>query len=319
MKKNFAMLGASGFVAPRHMKAISSLGHTLKAACDPYDGVGILDRYFPECRFFTEVERFDRYLERCRRQGNNEQINYLSICSPNYLHDAHCRLAMRSGAAAICEKPLVISPWNLDQLCALEEEHEQRIYTVLQLRLHESVKALKEKLTIQQAKHPHQRTQIELTYITRRGQWYHQSWKGNSNKSGTLAMNIGIHFFDMLLWLFGDIKSQRVHLREDNKVGGVLALANADVRWLLSIDANDLPAESIAKGNHAYRALKMGDESFDFSTGFDDLHTKVYADILAGGGYGIKDARPAIELVHQIRHLELSSLDEEAHPLIASH
>ena len=319
MKRNFAMLGASGFVAPRHMKAINSLGHTLKAACDPYDGVGILDRYFPDCRFFTEVERFDRYLERCRRLGTGEQIDYLSICSPNYLHDAHCRLAIRSGAAAICEKPLVISPWNLDQLCALEEEHGQRIYTVLQLRLHESVKALKEKLTIQQAQQPHQRTQIELTYITRRGQWYHQSWKGNSNKSGTLAMNIGIHFFDMLLWLFGDIQSQRVHLREDNKVGGVLALANADVRWLLSIDANDLPAESVAQGNHAYRALKMGDESFDFSTGFDDLHTKVYADILAGGGYGIEDARPAIELVHQIRHLELTSIDEEAHPLIANH
>lgn len=316
MKKNFGMLGASGFVAPRHMKAIHQLGHTLKAACDPYDGVGILDRYFPNCRFFTEVERFDRYLERCRRNGPQEQIDYLSICSPNYLHDAHCRLAIRSGAAAICEKPLVISPWNLDQLTALEQEHQQKIYTVLQLRLHESVKALKEELTLQQRLNPNQRTQIELTYVTRRGQWYHQSWKGNSNKSGTLAMNIGIHFFDMLLWLFGSPTEQRVHVRESTRVGGVLTLANADVRWLLSIDANDLPESSVAQGHHAYRALRMGSQEFDFSTGFDDLHTKVYADILNGGGYGIEDARPAIEVVHQIRHQKLSKIDEEAHPLL---
>ena len=316
MTINFGMLGASGFVAPRHMKAIHSLGHNLSAACDPYDGVGILDRYFPNCKFFTEVERFDRFLERSRRQGPNEQIDYLSICSPNYLHDAHCRLALRSGASAICEKPLVISPWNLDQLSALEQEHQKRVYTVLQLRLHESVKTLKAELSKQQSLSSHQRTQIELTYITRRGQWYHQSWKGNSNKSGTLAMNIGIHFFDMLLWLFGTPKSQRVHIREDTKVGGVLELENADVRWLLSIDANDLPAKSVEQGNHAYRALQMGETSFDFSTGFDDLHTKVYADILNGGGYGLEDARPAIELVHKIRHQELSPLDEEAHPLL---
>ena len=318
MNKNFAMLGASGFVAPRHMKAIHTLGHTLKAACDPYDGVGILDRYFPQCRFFTEVERFDRYLERCRRQGEADTIDYLSICSPNYLHDAHCRLAIRSGAAAICEKPLVISPWNLDQLSALEEEHNQKIYTVLQLRLHESVRALKEQLAQQQRETPNERTQIELTYITRRGQWYHQSWKGSPNKSGTLAMNIGIHFFDMLLWMFGQVRSQRVHIREDNKVGGVLELENADVRWLLSIDANDLPSQSVEQGNHAYRALHMGERSFDFSTGFDDLHTKVYDDILQGGGYGIEDARPAVELVHQIRHKVLSPIDEEAHPMLLS-
>jgi UDP-N-acetyl-2-amino-2-deoxyglucuronate dehydrogenase len=316
MNKNFGMLGASGFVAPRHMKAIHSLGHRLTAACDPYDGVGILDRYFPDCRFFTEVERFDRFLERSRRQGPSEQIDYLSICSPNYLHDAHCRLAIRSGATAICEKPLVISPWNLDQLSSLEQEHHQKIYTVLQLRLHESVRGLKAKLAEQRRQNPNERTQIELTYITRRGQWYHQSWKGNSNKSGTLAMNIGIHFFDMLLWLFGQPTSQRVHTRENNKVGGVLTLANADVRWLLSIDAEDLPRDSVEQGRHAYRALQMGDSSFDFSTGFDDLHTKVYADILDGGGYGIEDARPAVELVHQIRHQALSPLDEEAHPLL---
>lgn len=316
MTINFGMLGASGFVAPRHMKAIHSLGHNLSAACDPYDGVGILDRYFPHCKFFTEVERFDRFLERSRREGPDKQIDYLSICSPNYLHDAHCRLALRSGATAICEKPLVISPWNLDQLSLLEQEYQKRIYTVLQLRLHESVKTLKAEMSKQQSLNPQQRTQIELTYITRRGQWYHQSWKGNSNKSGTLAMNIGIHFFDMLLWLFGSPKSQRVHIRENTKVGGVLALENADVRWLLSIDSNDLPAKSVEQGNHAFRALQMGETFFDFSTGFDDLHTKVYDDILQGGGNGLEEARPAIELVHKIRHQELSPLDEEAHPLL---
>ena len=315
MKKNFGMLGASGFVAPRHMKAIHTLGHELKAACDPYDGVGVLDRYFPDCRFFTEVERFDRYLERCRRHGPEEKIDYLSICSPNYLHDAHCRLAIRSGASAICEKPLVISPWNLDQLSTLEQETQQRIYTVLQLRLHESVQALKNQLSAQQTSNQ-QRTQIELTYITRRGHWYHHSWKGDSNKSGSLAMNIGIHFFDMLLWLFGDVHEQRVHLRDAKRTGGVMRLEHADVRWLLSIDAHDLPESSVAQGHHAYRALKMGDHQFDFSTGFDDLHTKVYRDILSGGGYGVEDARPAVELVHEIRNLELSAIDEEAHPLL---
>lgn len=316
MRKNFGILGASGFVAPRHMKAIHTLGHDLKAACDPYDGVGVLDRYFPQCRFFTEVERFDRYLERCRRRGPDEKIDYLSICSPNYLHDAHCRLALRSEAAAICEKPLVISPWNLDQLSTLEQESGQRIYTVLQLRLHDAVRALKEELSAQ-ASSGGERTQIELTYITRRGPWYHQSWKGDPNKSGTLAMNIGIHFFDMLLWLFGSMTEQRVHLREETRVGGVMTLERADVRWFLSIDARDLPESSVQQGNHAYRALRMGERSFDFSTGFDDLHTRVYRDILAGGGYGVEDARPAVELVHQIRHLELSGLDEGAHPLIS--
>jgi len=315
MLKKFGMLGASGFVAPRHMKAIHTLGHQLKAACDPYDGVGVLDRYFPNCRFFTEVERFDRYLERCRRNSSDEHIEYLSICSPNYLHDAHCRLAIRSGATAICEKPLVISPWNLDQLSTLESESGQRIFTVLQLRLHESVKALKQQLEAEQNSGG-ERTQIELTYVTRRGPWYHQSWKGDPNKSGTLAMNIGIHFFDMLLWLFGSMHEQRVHLREPKRIAGTMELEHADVRWLLSIDSNDLPARSVALGHHAYRALKMGNHSFDFSTGFDDLHTKVYRDILNGGGYGVEDARPAVELVHQIRHIELSPIDEEAHPLL---
>ena len=314
MNLNFAMLGAAGFVAPRHMKAIHSCGGELIAACDPYDGVGILDRYFPGCRFFTEVERFDRHLEKLRRLTPSEQIQYLSVCSPNYLHDAHCRLALRAGAHAICEKPLVISPWNLDQLQQLEEEHDRRIYTVLQLRLHTAVRALKERLSA-----VGERREVVLSYITRRGQWYHHSWKGDPEKSGTLAMNIGIHFFDMLLWLFGSAQEEVVYERADGRISGCLELERARVRWYLSIDANDLPEESRAAGHHAFRALNLGEgEDFDFSSGFDDLHSAVYRDIVAGGGYGVEDARPAIELVHRLRSLPLSPIDERAHPLCRS-
>jgi UDP-N-acetyl-2-amino-2-deoxyglucuronate dehydrogenase len=314
IKKNFGILGAAGFVAPRHLHAIHTLGHNLKAACDPYDGVGILDRYFPGCRFFTEVERFDRYLERCRRAAPEDQIHYLSVCSPNYLHDAHCRLALRAGADAICEKPLVISPWNLDQLQALEREHDKRVYTVLQLRLHSEVQALKAKID---ALPPGaDKVKIDLSYITRRGPWYHQSWKGDPNKSGTLALNIGVHFFDMLLWIFGKASEQAVFVREHDRIAGYMSLEKAEVRWFLSIRYEDLPQESINKGQHAFRALEIGDDAFDFSSGFDDLHTKVYADLVSGGGFGIEEARSAIEAVHQMRNLPLSPLDERAHPLL---
>ena len=306
----FALLGAAGYVAPRHMKAIHDTGNTLLAACDPYDGVGILDRYFPDCRFFTEVERFDRHLEKLRRAG--DPVEYVGICSPNYLHDAHCRLAMRVGANAICEKPLVISPWNLDQLLQIEQEHGRRIYTVLQLRLHEAVKRLKAKLGDGDG----ERVDVELTYVTRRGPWYHQSWKGSPEKSGTLAMNIGIHFFDLLLWLFGSVQESSVHVCEAQRLAGVLELENARVRWFLSVDVNDLPDGWLASGKHAYRALVMGDDAFDFSTGFDNLHTRVYEDMIAGNGFGIEDARASIELVHQIRVAELSSADERAHPIV---
>lgn len=310
----FAMLGAAGFVAPRHMKAISDSGGTLVAACDPYDGVGVLDRHFPDCRFFTEFERFDRHLEKLRRR--DEGIDYVSVCSPNYLHDAHCRLALRLGAHAICEKPLVTSPWNLDQLLQLEQDHGRRVYTVLQLRLHAAVQALKAEL----ARGHRERLDVTLTYVTRRGPWYHQSWKGDPAKSGTLAMNIGIHFFDLLLWLFGPIgageEAIAVHHRSEAKAAGVLELPGARVRWFLSIDANDLPPGLLAKGQHAFRALDLGAEGppFDFSTGFDDLHTKVYADILGGGGYGVEDARPSIELVHRIRQAPVVAGGGGAHP-----
>ena len=310
-KHQFALIGAAGFVAPRHMKAMHALGQNMIAACDQHDNVGILDRYFPDCRFFTEIERFERYIE--KKKYTQERIEYVSVCTPNYLHDSHCRLALRAGANAICEKPLVISPWNLDQLALVEKETGHKIYNILQLRLHESVKALKAKVATMD---PSERITFDLSYITRRGAWYHQSWKGDPSKSGTLAMNIGVHFFDMLLWLFGDIQSSKVYLRDEQRIGGHLTLKNADVRWFLSIAQDDLPAESVAKGNHAFRSLKMNGETFDFSNGFDDLHQAVYEDILTGGGFGLDDARAAIELVYNLRNLPISSVDEHTHPIV---
>ncbi len=297
--KRFALLGAAGYVAQRHLKAISEVDGTLIAACDPHDSVGILDRYFPDCRYFPEIERFDRFLEKQRRQG--EGIDFLSVATPNYLHDAHCRLGLRLGASVICEKPLVISPWNLDQLAQIESECPGRINTVLQLRVHKAVQALKAELT---AHPPQGRVDVDLAYITRRGPWYHQSWKGNDEKSGSLAMNIGVHFFDLLLWLFGPLESLAVQVRTPDHLQGTLQLARANVRWKLSIRAQDLPPE--AQGRPAWRQLTLNGQPFDFSTGFEDLHTVVYRDIIEGRGFGIEDARPAIELVHQIRNAPLS-------------
>ena len=311
--RRFAMLGAAGFVAPRHMKAIHETGNVLVAACDPYDGVGVIDRYFPECRFFTEVERFDRHLEKLRRRSPDEAIEFVSVCTPNYLHDAHCRLALRLGADAICEKPLVISPWNLDQLAEIEAESGRRIYNVLQLRLHDNVRRLKQQLD---AETHRSKVDIELTYVTRRGPWYHQSWKGNPERSGTLAMNIGIHFFDMLMWLFGRVEHNEVHLRQETRLAGYMELEWARVKWFLSIEVDDLPPGQLAAGKHAYRALTFDGQDFDFSSGFDDLHTKVYQDILAGGGYGIADARPSIDVVYDVRSRPLSSIGPLAHPRV---
>lgn len=301
--KRFAMLGAAGFVAPRHLKAIHQTGNSLVAACDPYDGAGVLDRFFPDCRFFTEVERFDRHLEKLRRRDDGQAVDYLSICSPNYLHDAHCRLALRVHADAICEKPLVISPWNLDQLEQIEEEYGGRVYTVLQLRLHSEAQRLRSKLSQRTSDEP---LECDLVYTTRRGPWYHQSWKGREESSGGLAMNIGIHFFDLLLWLFGPVKRTEVYERSADRLKGRLELAGANVNWSLSIDVNDLPEGHLDKGLHAYRALTIGEDAFDFSSGFDDLHTKVYEDIVSGGGFRIQDARPSIELVHRIRTCALT-------------
>lgn len=313
MSKNFALTGASGYVAPRHLKAIRDSGNTLVAAVDPHDSVGILDSYFREVRFFTEFERFDRHVEKLRRQNNDRRVHYVSICSPNYLHDAHCRFALRVGADAICEKPLVLNPWNIDALKELEEESGHRIYTILQLRVHPSMVELRRKLREQLS---HTRKDVRLTYITSRGLWYLVSWKGQVERSGGLATNIGIHFFDILMWLFGEVKHSEVHYASSTKTGGFIELNNARVQWYLSIDADDLPPDVKEKGQATYRSITMDGEEMEFSGGFTDLHTVVYKETLAGNGFGLEDARPSIELVHGIRNADLTGIKEHSHPHI---
>lgn len=303
--RRFALLGAAGYVAPRHMEAIKATGNDLLTACDTHDGVGVLDRYFPQCRFFTEVERFDRHLEKLRRRDT--PVEFVSICTPNYLHDAHCRLALRVRADAICEKPLVINPWNLDQLAQLEEEHERRIYTILQLRLHPELLRLKKELSGVTGRLP-----VDLTYVTHRGPWYQRSWKGDPKRSGTLAMNIGVHFFDALPWIFGPVAGYRVDRREENILSGRLFLERADVTWLLSTSLENVPDERRTAGHRVYRALQMGDQVFDFSTGFEDLHTRSYEEIIAGNGFGVDDARTSIDLVYRLRTCALA----KDHPFV---
>ncbi len=297
----FALLGAAGYVAPRHMKAIKDTGNQLVVACDPHDGVGVLDRYFPDCKFFTEVERFDRHLEKLRRKSAADAVRYVSVCSPNYLHDAHCRLALRLRADAVCEKPLVISPWNLDQLAQIEEEYQRRIYNILQLRLHPEVKRLRAATAAVETI-----TDVDLAYVTYRGPWYHRSWKGDERRSGGLVMNIGVHFFDMLIWLFGPVEAYDVTERSPDRVEGTLRLKRARVKWLLSTRMDDVPAEALADGRRVHRSLIVGDDRFDFSKGFEDLHTRVYEEIIAGRGFGIEDARAPIELVHRLRTCDVS-------------
>lgn len=296
--KHFAITGVAGFVAPRHLQAIHETNNELVAACDPHDAVGLLDRYGYDTAYFREFERFDRYLEKLRRNKDPRAIDYLSICSPNYLHDAHIRLALRLRADAICEKPLVLNPWNCDALEELEREYGKKIYTILQLRLHPSVVALREQLRrTERAGRP----QVELAYITARGPWYRYSWKGNLEQSGGLATNIGIHFFDLLLWLFGPAKGAEVELSEPAKVRGRLELERADVRWNLSIDVADLPAACREQGRTTYRSIRVDGQELEFSSGFADLHSESYRQILAGRGFGIAEARPSIELAHRIR------------------
>ena len=311
---NFGLIGAAGYIAPKHLKAIHDTGNTLVAAVDPHDCVGGLDSFFPQARFFTEIERFDRFLEKCRRGHEDDRIDYVSICSPNYLHDAHVRLALRVKAHAICEKPLVISPWNLDALEELEAEHGRRVYTVLQLRLLPSLLDLKEKIALQA---PRERADVCLTYVTRRGRWYDASWKGNHEKSGGVALNIGIHFFDLLHWLFGDVENSKVHLNGPRKMAGLLHLERAKVRWFLSTDLDDLPEDIVQNGGHAYRSMTYDGQEIEFSCGFTDLHTHVYEDILAGRGMGIGDARPAIELAHTINKSDAELSLADAHPLVS--
>jgi UDP-N-acetyl-2-amino-2-deoxyglucuronate dehydrogenase len=310
--KNFALIGAAGYIAPRHLQAIKDTGNVLIAALDRSDSVGILDRFFPESAFFTEFERFDRHVEKLKRQGEQDRVHFVSIASPNYLHDAHIRFALRVGADAVCEKPLVLNPWNADALQELEKETGRRVYNVLQLRLHPAIIALKEKIAKNKSARKYE---IDLTYITSRGRWYDVSWKGNSEKSGGVATNIGIHFFDMLLWIFGKLQKQVVHVADSRKMSGLFELDKARVRWFLSLDHADLPKDVHAAGKGTYRSLTLNDESYEFSEGFANLHTDVYRQVLTGNGFGIKDAMPAIELCHEIRIAKPVGLKGDHHPL----
>ncbi|MDX9932910.1 MAG: Gfo/Idh/MocA family oxidoreductase, partial [Bacteroidales bacterium] len=293
---NFALIGAAGYIAPRHMKAIRDTGNRLTALLDPYDGIGVIDSYFPDADYFSESERFDRHLDKMRRAGESK-IDYVSICSPNYLHDAHIRMAMRNQADVICEKPLVLNPWNIDALAEIENETGKRINNILQLRLHESIRHLKEETE----KRSNEFFDVDLTYITSRGHWYQHSWKGDESKSGGVATNIGIHFFDMLTWIFGSVEQSIVHMHSDQKAAGFFRLKNANVRWFLSIDENDLP-EEIKGQKRTFRSIRVNGSEFEFSEGFTELHTDSYKQILAGNGFGLEDARCSIEMVYNIRN-----------------
>lgn len=314
MSKNFALIGAAGYIAPRHMQAIKETGNQLVAAMDPSDSVGVLDRYFNDVDFFTEFERFDRHVEKLRRKDQGKEIHYVSICSPNYLHDAHMRFALRSGADAICEKPLVMNPWNLDALEEIERESGKRIYNILQLRVHQTIIDLKKKFEQSTFK---TKANIDLSYITSRGKWYFYSWKGNMEKSGGVATNIGIHFFDMLMWIFGKPQQTELHVNEPKKMAGFIELENANVRWFLSVDKNDLPQQAVTEGKPTFRSITVDGEEIEFSGGFTDLHTVVYQNILNGNGFGLQDARPSIELVHDIRFSEIrSGRSDRFHPFV---
>jgi UDP-N-acetyl-2-amino-2-deoxyglucuronate dehydrogenase len=309
---NFALTGVAGFVAPRHLKAIRDTGHRLVAAVDPHDAVGVLDKYAFDARFFTEIERFDRHLEKLRRGRAADRVDYVSVCSPNYLHDAHIRLALRVGAHVICEKPLVINPWNLDALQELERETGRHVNTVLQLRLHPQLIALRERLASTSSSDVHD---VCLTYITARGRWYDVSWKGSDERSGGLVTNIGIHFFDLLLWLFGAVGDCEVHLRDPHRMSGYLQLARARVRWFLSSDIADLPFAAEPGAKTTFRSITVDDKEIEFSEGFTDLHTRVYEETLAGRGFSIDDSRPSIELSHRIRHAAPAPVAAHVHPM----
>jgi UDP-N-acetyl-2-amino-2-deoxyglucuronate dehydrogenase len=313
MPVNFAIIGVAGYVAPRHLKAIQDTGNRLVAAIDPNDSVGLLDHYSFDVRFFTEIERFDRHLEKLRRGPEEERVQYVSICSPNYLHDSHCRLALRVHSNAICEKPLVINPWNLDALQEIEHEYDGKINTVLQLRLHPALLELRKTLNSGIANHKHN---VVLTYVTARGAWYHTSWKGYIEKSGGIATNIGIHLFDLLIWLFGNPGKMLVYHSGPERMSGSLDLEHAHVRWYLSINPGDLPFSVTPGGRSTYRSITIDGQEIEFTEGFTDLHTRVYQETLAGRGFGIEDARPSIELVHRIRTAAIVKPVDDIHPFL---
>jgi UDP-N-acetyl-2-amino-2-deoxyglucuronate dehydrogenase len=307
--KNFALIGAAGFIAPRHMKAIKDTGNAIVCALDKFDSVGILDSHFPNADFFTEFERFDRHIEKLRLQ--HTPIEYVSICSPNYLHDAHIRFGLRNNADVICEKPIVLNPWNIDSLIDMEQQTGKKVYNILQLRLHPAIIALKEKVAAGDANTVYD---VDLSYITSRGNWYYTSWKGDKSKSGGIATNIGVHFYDMLSWIFGDLKENIVHLHEHDRAAGYLEFKQARVRWFLSIDYNTIPQNVRDAGKRTFRELTINGESFEFSDGFTELHTHSYKEILAGNGFGLQEAKTSINIVHDIRTQTPKGLTGNYHP-----
>lgn len=307
--KKFALIGAAGYIAPRHMKAIKETNNNLVAALDRFDSVGIMDSHFPEADFFTEPERFDRHLSKLRVKG--EGVDYVSVCSPNYLHDAHLRLGLRNGADAICEKPIVLNPWNIDALEEVEKETGRKINNILQLRLHPSIVALKKKVEEGPANKVYD---IDLSYLTSRGKWYHVSWKGDQTKSGGIATNIGIHFFDMLSWVFGSVKENITHLLEEDRAAGFLRLERARVRWFLSVNYDLIPEHIKAIGQRTYRSINVEGDDIEFSGGFTDLHTRSYEEVLKGNGFGLREAKQSIEIVHDIRNATPQGLKGDYHP-----
>ncbi len=309
-KKNFAIIGVAGFIAVRHLKAIKETGNVLLAALDKFDSVGFIDSYFPDADFFVEFERFDRHIDKLRRLG--KKVDYVSICSPNYLHDSHIRFALRNNTDAICEKPVVLNPWNIDALQSFEKETGRNVYNILQLRLHPSIIALKKRI---EEGPPDKIYDIDLSYITSRGNWYHFSWKGDVQKSGGIATNIGVHFFDMLTWIFGGVKSNTVHMLKNDKAAGYLELEKARVRWFMSIDYQDVPLAYKEKGQRTYRSITVDDDELEFSGGFTDLHTQTFQAILEGKGFSLEESRKSIETVFNIRNSTPVGLKGDVHPL----
>lgn len=308
--KDFALIGAAGYIAPRHLKAIKDTGNNLVAALDPFDSVGIIDSYFPNADFFVEFERFDRHIDKIKRKG--KPIDYVSVCSPNYLHDSHIRFGLRNNSDVICEKPIVLNPWNIEALEEIEAENNKHIFSILQLRLHPAIIALREMVMTGPKDKVHD---VDLTYLTSRGHWYYTSWKGDTSKSGGIATNIGVHFFDMLTWVFGSVKQNIVHIHAQDRASGYLELEKARVRWFLSINEETIPAELRTLGKRTFRSIKIQGQELEFSEGFTDLHTKSYERILSGEGFRIGETKRAIEIVHDIRHANPIGLKGDYHPL----
>jgi len=311
--KNFALIGAAGYIAPRHMKAIKDTNNVLVAALDTNDSVGIIDSYFPEASFFTEFERFDRFVDKWHHEAH-QRIEYMAIASPNYLHDSHIRFGLKSGADVICEKPLVLNPHNIDQLKIIEKETGKKVFNILQLRLHPSIIALKDKVEKELLINPNKIYEIDLTYLTSRGKWYFVSWKGNESKSGGIASNIGVHFFDMLTWIFGEVEENRVNLKTPYVNAGTFKLKHANVRWFLSVDYNYIPEDIRQTGQRTYRNITVDGDEIEFSRGFTDLHTLSYEEILKGNGFGLDEAYSSIQNVANIRNIDSLGLKGEYHP-----